>query len=314
MLLPYATTVGALAREVGGVLDAGVDEASVSRVVTPENAERDGDLVLVLSPKRVDVACRAPGALLVLHEIAERIPRGRRWVHRQPLWVVASLLSPLLESEGSRGVSPAAAIEPGAVLHPTAVVGSGAVVLAGARVGEESVIGENAVVYGRVRIGARCVIGPLAVLGRQGFGFAMGPDGAVVRVPQLGGVIVEDDVEIGALATVDAGTLGPTVVRRGAKLDAHVHVGHNAEIGPGTFVAAQAGFAGSSRIGAGVLVGGQAGVKDHAEVGDGVRIAAKSGVIGDVAAGSVVAGFPAVSKARWLRAWATLLGEKRRPR
>src|SRR6185436_209683 len=127
----------------------------------------------------------------------------------------------------------------------------------------------------------------------------------VVRIPQLGGVVVEDDVEVGALSTIDAGTLGPTVIRRGAKLDAHVHVAHNVHIGPGTLVAAQAGFAGSSRVGAGVLVGGQAGVKDHAEIGDLARIGGKSGVIGDVAPGTVVAGFPALPRARWLRAWAT---------
>jgi UDP-3-O-[3-hydroxymyristoyl] glucosamine N-acyltransferase len=123
--------------------------------------------------------------------------------------------------------------------------------------------------------------------------------------------VLEDDVEIGALCTIDAGTLAPTFIRRGVKLDAHVHVGHNGVIGEGTMVAAQAGFAGSVRIARNVLVGGQAGVTDHATVGEGARIAAKSGVIGDVAAGTVVAGFPAVPKGSWLRAWARLLGERR---
>jgi UDP-3-O-[3-hydroxymyristoyl] glucosamine N-acyltransferase len=114
-------------------------------------------------------------------------------------------------------------------------------------------------------------------------------------------------VELGALCTVDAGTLGPTRIRRGAKLDAHVHVGHNVEIGPGCLIAAQAGFAGSTRLGAGVLVGGQAGFADHVSVGDGARVAAKSGVIGDVPARQTVAGFPAVPRIRWLRAMARLM-------
>jgi UDP-3-O-[3-hydroxymyristoyl] glucosamine N-acyltransferase len=120
-------------------------------------------------------------------------------------------------------------------------------------------------------------------------------------------VLIEDDVEIGPLATVDAGTLAPTILRRGTRLDAHVHVGHNASLGPSAMVAAQSGFAGSVEIGADVRVGGQAGVADHVRVGSGAQIAAKSGVIGDVAPGQVVAGYPAVDRRRWLRGMARLL-------
>jgi UDP-3-O-[3-hydroxymyristoyl] glucosamine N-acyltransferase len=120
-------------------------------------------------------------------------------------------------------------------------------------------------------------------------------------------VLVEDDVEIGPLATVDAGTLAPTILRRSTRIDAHVHVGHNACLGPSAMIAAQSGFAGSVEIGAGVKVGGQAGVADHVRVGSGAQIAAKSGVIGDVAPGQVVAGYPAVARGRWLRGMARLL-------
>jgi UDP-3-O-[3-hydroxymyristoyl] glucosamine N-acyltransferase len=127
-------------------------------------------------------------------------------------------------------------------------------------------------------------------------------------------VWIEDDVEIGPLATVDAGTLGPTILKRGVKLDAHVHVGHNVVVGEGAMVAAQSGFAGSVRVGAGVLVGGQAGVADHANIGEGAQIAAKAGVIGDIPARAVVAGYPAVARARWLRGMASMLGAVRRGR
>jgi UDP-3-O-[3-hydroxymyristoyl] glucosamine N-acyltransferase len=229
------------------------------------------------------------------------------------MWVVARLLTPIVDREApSRGVDRSAWVHPAAFVDGTAVVRPGAVVLAGARIGAGSVIGEGAVICRRVLLGERVIVGANAVVGRPGFGFAPGPDGALLRIPQLGGVVIEDDVEIGPLSTIDAGTLAPTVIRRGVKLDAQVHVAHNVEIGEGSLVAAQAGFAGSSRIGRGVLVGGQAGVTDHASIGPGARIAAKSGVIGNIAAGAVVAGYPAVPRARWLRVWGRLLGDRKK--
>jgi UDP-3-O-[3-hydroxymyristoyl] glucosamine N-acyltransferase len=127
-------------------------------------------------------------------------------------------------------------------------------------------------------------------------------------------VIIEEDVSIGALCTIDAGVLGPTILRRGVKLDSQVHVAHNCDIGEGTMIAAQSGFAGSVKIGRGVLVGGQVGIGDHVVVGDGARIAGGSGVIGDVPAGAVVAGYPAVPRVRWLRALARLYRSTSVPR
>jgi UDP-3-O-[3-hydroxymyristoyl] glucosamine N-acyltransferase len=174
------------------------------------------------------------------------------------------------------------------------------------RIGEGCDIGPGVQLLSRVRIGARVTIGPGAVIGAPGFGFAAGPDGKSRAIPHLGGVIIEDDVHIGALSTIAAGTMSPTIIRRGAKLDAQVHVGHNCEIGAGTFIAAQSGFAGSVSIGKGVLIGGQAGVADHVTIGDGAKIAAKSGVIGDVAPGATYAGYPAVERHRWLRGLAEL--------
>jgi UDP-3-O-[3-hydroxymyristoyl] glucosamine N-acyltransferase len=298
-----------LARQYGGTLDDGVEDRVVRRLVSAEYAARDDELAVVTTARWTGPAAATAALLLCQKDVAARCPRGRRWVHSHAMYVVARLMA--VADDTAPGVDPRAWVDPAASVDATATVRGGAVILAGARVGPGSIIGEGAIVYGGAQIGARVIVGPLAVIGRPGFGWAEGPDGDVLRVPQRGGVVLEDDVEIGALSTVDAGTLAPTFIRRGVKLDAHVHVGHNGTIGERTMVAAQAGFAGSVRIARNVLVGGQAGVTDHAIIGEGARIAAKSGVIGDVAPGIVVAGFPAVPRVSWLRAWARLLGERR---
>jgi UDP-3-O-[3-hydroxymyristoyl] glucosamine N-acyltransferase len=208
----------------------------------------------------------------------------------------------------------AAKPEPGGRIAPDVVIEPGAVIHARVSIGAGCRIGANAVLYGGVELGRRVDVGAGAVIGRPGFGFTESPSGEVVRVPHLGGVVIEDDVEVGALCTVDAGVLDATRIGRGVKLDAHVHVAHNVEIGAHTRVAAQSGFAGSVVIGERVAVGGQSGVADHARVGAGARLAAKSGVIGDVPAGLTVAGFPAVARRHWLRAMATLLRRDRATR
>jgi UDP-3-O-[3-hydroxymyristoyl] glucosamine N-acyltransferase len=307
--LPVPVTLEALAARFGGEVDAGAG-ALVVAAVAPVTAAAAGELAPLLSPRRAYVEAARAGAFAVLADaaLAARLPEGRRWVHPRAAHALARILETAAPPPPPDARA-AAHVDPEARVDPTAYVGPGAVVLAGARVGPGARIEPNAVVYGNVSVGARAIVGAGAVIGRPGFGWAEAPGGGVVRVPQLGGVRIEDDAEVGPLATVDAGTLAPTVVGRGAKLDAHVHVGHNGVVGPGALVAAQAGFAGSVEIGAGALVGGQAGVADHVRVGAGARLAAKSGVIGDVAAGEVVAGYPAVPRERWLRATARALRE-----
>ncbi len=157
------------------------------------------------------------------------------------------------------------------------------------------------VIYPNVQLGQRVRIGAGAVIGAPGFRFI-----GNARLAHRAGVVIGDDVEIGALCTIDAGILSPTVIGRGTKLDAQVHVGHGVRIGENCRIAAQVGLAGSVVIEDEVFIGGQAGVADHIRVGRGARIAAKSGVIGDVAPGSVVAGYPAVLRPRWLRGLAKL--------
>jgi UDP-3-O-[3-hydroxymyristoyl] glucosamine N-acyltransferase len=274
-------TASELARTFGGEVGA---EGTVDRVARIEDATAG-----CLAPfSAARYAREAEGALargawlLVDASVSSRVSTpARSWVHPNATWALAALLD-------QREV----------VARPP-------------RVGEGTTLGPNVVLHDGVVLGARVTIGANAVIGAPGFGWATGPEGEARRVPQLGGVVIEDDVAIGPLCTIDAGTLSPTRIRRGAKLDAQVHVGHNVDIGEGTMIAAQSGFAGSVVIGRGVLVGGQAGFADHVRVGDGARVAAKSGVIGDIPAGAVVAGYPAVARSKWLRGLGALYRGRR---
>jgi UDP-3-O-[3-hydroxymyristoyl] glucosamine N-acyltransferase len=271
-------SLDALAARLGGRVLAGGSVAPVR--ILPVAKAGAGDLAPVLSgrfAREAGEAARRGAALLVDAAIVDRVGRADAvWVHENATWAMAAVLDAAEVPDASATVGAGCAIAASAVLGP------------------------------RVVVGARVRIGEGAVIGNPGFGWAQGPEGRVRPVPQLGGVVIEDDVSIGPLCTVDAGTLSPTRVRRGVKLDAHVHVGHNGDVGEGCILAAQVGLAGSVTLGRGVLVGGQAGIADHVTVGDGARIAAKSGVIGDVPAWAVVAGYPAVARARWLRGLARL--------
>jgi len=219
------------------------------------------------------------------------------------------------------GVHPSAWIDPEAHVDPTASVGPGCSVEAGARVGARSVLHANVSLYAGVRIGADCtlhagcvlreetelgdrvVLQAGVVLGADGFGYGVNEDGHFEAVPQLGRVVLEDDVEIGANATVDRGTLGDTRIRRGAKLDNLVMVAHNCEVGEDAMLIAQAGLAGSVRIGRGALVLSQAGVADHICVGDRAYVGPQSGVTSDVPDGGRVLGTPHDDLPRTRRIW-----------
>lgn len=166
-------------------------------------------------------------------------------------------------------------------------------------IGDNVTIGDNCVFFAGVRIysetviGNRCTIHSGTIIGSDGFGFAPQEDGTYVKVPQIGNVIIEDDVEIGACTTVDRATLGSTIIRKGVKLDNHIQVAHNVEIGENTVIAAQTGIAGTTKIGKNCLIGGQVGFAGHLVIGDGVKIQAQSGIGKNLQAGEVVQGSPA---------------------
>jgi UDP-3-O-[3-hydroxymyristoyl] glucosamine N-acyltransferase len=149
-------------------------------------------------------------------------------------------------------------------------------------------------VYSESIIGASCTIHSGTIIGSDGFGFAPLEDGSYKKVPQIGNVILEDHVEIGANSTIDRATLGSTIIRKGVKLDNHIQVAHNVEIGENTVIASQTGIAGSTKIGKNCIIGGQVGIVGHITIGNNVRIQAQTGVGRNIKDGEAIQGSPAL--------------------
>jgi UDP-3-O-[3-hydroxymyristoyl] glucosamine N-acyltransferase len=163
----------------------------------------------------------------------------------------------------------------------------------GVKVGNHTVIHPGVKIYNNCVIGHNVIIHAGTVIGSDGFGFAPQTDGSFKKVPQIGNVVLEDNVEIGANTTIDRATMGSTIIKAGAKLDNLIQIAHNVEIGNSTVIAAQTGISGSTKIGKGVMIGGQAGVVGHITIGDGVKINAQSGVSKTLEPGKAVTGSPA---------------------
>lgn len=177
-------------------------------------------------------------------------------------------------------------------------------------IGDQVTIGKNCVIHPGVKIYHQCVLGndviihAGTVIGGDGFGFAPQADGSLQKVPQIGNVIIEDEVEIGANTTIDRATIGSTIIRKGAKLDNLIQIAHNVEVGNRTVIAAQTGVSGSTKIGKGVMIGGQAGIVGHIQLGDGSKVNAQSGVSKSIEPGKAVTGSPAYDYTQALRSQA----------
>jgi UDP-3-O-[3-hydroxymyristoyl] glucosamine N-acyltransferase len=176
-------------------------------------------------------------------------------------------------------------------------------------IGDNVVIGDNVTIFAGVKVFSETEIGNNvsvhsgAVLGGDGFGFAPNPDGTFSKIPQIGNLIIEDNVNIGAGTTIDRATMGSTIIRKGVKLDNQIQVGHNVEIGENTVIAAQTGIAGSTKIGKNCMIGGQVGFAGHITVGNNVRIQGKTGVTKSVKDGEVLQGNPAMSYKEYYKSY-----------
>jgi UDP-3-O-[3-hydroxymyristoyl] glucosamine N-acyltransferase len=188
-------------------------------------------------------------------------------------------------------------------------IGNNTKIFPGAYIAENVSIGNNTTIHAGVKIYEDCVIGndviihAGTVIGSDGFGFAPQPDGSYQKVPQIGNVIIEDQVEIGANTTIDRATMGSTIIKKGVKLDNLIQIAHNVEIGSQTVIAAQTGISGSTKLGQKIMIGGQAGIAGHLTIADGVKIAGGAGVTKNLEGeGKSYAGFPAEDAKQSLKA------------
>ena len=312
-------TVKELAERLGCPFE-GDGTVVLKGVASLEKAGR-GDLVYLAKAKFRQPLERtnASAAILPHDEKFDRIPVIRADDPHRAFAGAAALFHPPYRPEP--GIHPTAVVSPSAkigervsigalcVVGEEAEIGAGAVIFPlvtiypRVKIGADTVIHSNAALREGVSVGRRVVIHNGVVIGADGFGYIRAEDGRQIKIPQIGTVVIEDDVEIGPNTTIDRAVLGETIVRKGAKIDALVMVAHNVEIGENAILAAQTGIAGSSKVGRNTILSGQVGIADHVEVGDEVIIAAKSGVMKHIPSGSFVAGIPHLDIRDWRKFW-----------
>ncbi len=306
--------------QLAGLIDGqivGDPQVKIERIRTIDKAG-DGDLTFLANPKYLPhlATCRA-SAIIVAPGV--EVEGKNLLICSNPYLAFAKILT-VLQGE----TYPAVGIMPGAVVSPSAKIGSNVNIYPGSVVGENVVVGDNCtifpnvVLYADVRIGSDCLIhaGCVirertqignrvilqagAMIGSDGFGFA--PDGeAYFKIPQVGIVVLEDDVEIGSCCCIDRAALGETRIKQGCKLDNMVQIAHNVVIGEHSVIAAQTGMAGSCRVGRHATFGGQSAVSGHVKLGDNVTIAGKGGAAQDLAGNQVYSGTPAIPHKQWLK-------------
>lgn len=314
-------TLKELADYLGGTVQ-GDENLAVNGLAPLENAGPD-KITFLANPKyAAKVADTGAGAVLM-------VPGGERYGRNtievaNPYLCFAKLLTLFYtKAHPPLGVLPEAkvgtqvtlgeniSIYPGACIGNNVSIGNrtvihpGAVVYEGSVIGDDCVIHANATIRERCRIGNRCIIQPGAVIGSDGFGYA--PDGrSYYRIPQIGIVVLEDDVEVGANSCIDRAALEVTLIKRGTKLDNLVQIAHNCQIGEDCMIVSQVGISGSTSIGNHVTLAGQVGVAGHLSIGDNVMVGAQSGVPGSLAANAGYSGTPSMPHKDWLRAMAVV--------
>lgn len=300
---------------------------TVSNVAKIEEG-KSGTLAFLANPKYENYLYESEASVVLVN---------RDFVPRQPVkptlikvddayQAFASLLELYIQARDGMKTG----IEQPSFIHDSVSLGTGCWVAAFAYIGRNARIGENVKIYPHVYIGDNVTVGDGsilyagakiyddsvlgkyniihagAVIGSDGFGFAPQPDGSYRKIPQIGNVILEDDVEIGANTTIDCGTMGSTIIRQGVKLDNLIMIAHNCEVGQNTVMAAHTGLAGSTKVGRNCKFGGQVGLAGHLTIGDNVQIGAQSGIPGNVKSGEIILGSPALDYRKAVRVFAVM--------
>jgi UDP-3-O-[3-hydroxymyristoyl] glucosamine N-acyltransferase len=312
----------ALAERLGLVLE-GDGKLEVRAAAALEGAGPD-ELSFVSSARwvRALAASRAGAVILPPGIDARARPALRSARPRLDFARAVALLHP--QERPPAGVHPSALVAPGARVHPEASVGAHAVVGSGCAVGPRSILHPNVTLYPRVEVGADCeihagcvlrqdvrlgdrvILQPGVILGGDGFGYELDERGAWFKIPHVGRVVLEDDVEIGAGTTVDRGSVGETRIARGVKIDNLVQIAHNCSIGEDSIVVAQSGLAGSTVVGRRAVLMARVGSAGHLTIGDGAFVGVRAGLHKDVAPGARVWGTPQMEERAWHRAMAAL--------
>jgi UDP-3-O-[3-hydroxymyristoyl] glucosamine N-acyltransferase len=310
-----------IAALIGGTID-GNPEVKVNRLARIEDGE-PGALSFLANPKYLPFIYNTQSSIILINDsfVPDQPIKNTLIRVEDPYTAFAKLLEMYDKMRNSKsGLSTLASISPSAIVGENSYVGDFVVISENVSIGNNvkiypnCYIGENVkvadgtvlypgvIVYHDCTIGSNCTLHGGVVIGADGFGFAPQTDNNYKKVAQIGNVVIEDNVEIGANTTIDRATLGSTIIRRGVKLDNLIQVGHNVEIGENTVIAAQTGIAGSTKLGKNNMIGGQVGFAGHLVIADDVKIGAQAGLAGNVnTPGSILLGAPAIEISRFRR-------------
>lgn len=314
-----------IAQIIGGQIE-GDGNVSVGSFGKIEEA-KTGQLAFLANPKYEEHLYSTGASIIIINQSQQLKQPVSATLIRVP--DAYSAFASLLDAYQKIRTQQLSGIQEPAYIHPTAtmgdqvfvgafaylgenvVIGKGSKIFPGVFLGNNVVVGDNTILHAGVKIYHECVIGSQViihagtVIGSDGFGFAPQADGTLKKVPQIGNVVIENGVEIGANTTIDRATIGSTIIRAGAKLDNLLQIAHNVEIGSNSVIAAQAGISGSTKIGRNVMIGGQAGIVGHIQIADGSKINAQSGVSKSIKTpNSAVTGSPAYDYTSALRSQA----------